>query len=154
MQRGDFMSLNIYRNIKDIPSGMNYIASNDLFFEAQGNIENSELSNEILMTIDNATFINGSAFKGRFGKDDLQPKSNLSTGTKTLFNILQNPDVCFNVAECGNNALEFMFKIQNGNILWEYPVVCLKNDISCDILYNGQKYSRAFDFLRDTMGRK
>jgi hypothetical protein len=25
------MSLNIYRNIKDIPKGVNYIASNDLY---------------------------------------------------------------------------------------------------------------------------
>jgi hypothetical protein len=148
------MSLNIYRNIKDIPKGVNYIASNDLFFEAQGNIDDSELGKEILLEIDNATSINASAFKGRFGVDDIQPKSNLSTGTKTLFNILQNPDKCFNVAECGNNALGFIFKIQNGNILWKYPVVCLKSDIPCDIVYDGRKYCTAFDFLRDTMGRK
>jgi hypothetical protein len=38
------MSLNIFETIEEIPQGVEYIKSNDLFFDAKGNIPNSEFA--------------------------------------------------------------------------------------------------------------
>jgi hypothetical protein len=147
------MSLNIFETIEEIPQGVEYIKSNDLFFDAKGNIPNSEFAKAVLEHIDNARYFNNKSFIGRFGDDDLQPKSNLSTGSKTLLNIAQNIHQCFNVSECGNNALEMLFRINEGNILWKMPIVWLESDIDCDIMFKGKHYAKAFEFLADTMGR-
>jgi hypothetical protein len=141
------MSLNIYRKQEEIPKGMTYVKGNDAFFDAQGVICNSKLGMDILQNIDKAEYINESAFKGRFGSEDIQPKANLSTGTKTLLNILQYPDYCFDVCECGVNALEELFKINTGNILWSKPFVWLGEETKCDICMHGVNYKDVFELF-------
>ncbi len=41
----------------------------------------------------------------------------LSTGSKILLNIYRYPELCFNVMECGDNALELLAGIKKDNIL-------------------------------------
>ncbi len=41
----------------------------------------------------------------------------LSTGSKILLNLYRYPELCFNVMECGDNALELLAGIKKDNIL-------------------------------------
>ena len=74
-------------------------------------------------------------------------KNMLSTGTKTLLNIIQHPDKCFSVCECGNNALSLLPLITEGSIYWSIPVVAYNGDSACDIICNGKEYKDFYEFL-------
>lgn len=41
-------------------------------------------------------------------------KQHLSTGTKTLLNVLNHPDKCFSTIECGYNALTLLMGFTEG----------------------------------------
>lgn len=143
------MSLHIYTSKEQIPENVKYIKINDAYFDVRTDIPDSELSRKILKEIDKAEYVNDKVFKGRteaFGNLD---KSMLSTGTKTLFNIIMHPKVCFDVLECGVNALNNLPYIQEGHILWEYPMTFPdESAIPCDIICDDKHYSEFFDFLR------
>jgi hypothetical protein len=147
------MSLNIYSKIEDIPSNLKYIKCNDAFFNANGCIPDNSFTRDVLASIDKGSYYNTSSYFGRFGDNELQPRINLSTGAKTLLNIDQNDDYCFDVCECGPNALAELFKLQHGNILWDAIIVILDHDTNCDIIYNGKHYIKAFSLLTETMRR-
>lgn len=74
-------------------------------------------------------------------------KSMLSTGAKTLLNIVTHQDKCFNVCECGNNALCLLPLIKDGSIYWEVSAVAYTGDGFCDISYNGKIYTDFYKFL-------
>lgn len=46
-------------------------------------------------------------FYGRTANYGSLRKDYLSSGTKTLLNIISHPDKCFDVCECGGNVLSF-----------------------------------------------
>lgn len=48
---------------------------------------------------------------------------NLSTGTKTLLNIWQHRDLCFDTIECGNNALTLLMGFTEGQAVLHPGVV-------------------------------
>ncbi len=144
------MSLNVYTRREEIPKGMKCIDINDSYFNINtllSNEKNMELIRDILSDIDKAKFATENSFYGRTNDKIAILKEFLSTGSKTLINIIGHPDVCFNVIECGNNALEFLTRIKNGNVLWEIPVMLPKEDLECDIMYRGNRYMKIFDFL-------
>ena len=47
----------------------------------------------------------------------------LSTGCKTALNILYNPDKVFDIRECGDNALDVIYALPNGNVYCDYPLI-------------------------------
>ena len=140
------MSLNVYTSIEQIPAGINIIRSNDAVFNGATLLRNSELSNRILSSIDNAKFYSKDSFVSSTGV--LLSRDRLSTGTKTLLNILEFPDKCFDVIECGNNALSLLCLFNEGNILWRIPVALCSGDPACDIiLSNSKHFVKFYDFL-------
>lgn len=141
------MSLKIYRSVDEVPSGVRVTKRNDLFFNARTIIKNTDLVADILRTIDMAEYNSDLTFIGRTRELGALNKSMLSTGTKTLLNIIAFPDRCFNVVECGNNALQFIPKITEGHILWELPVVVCRDRFECDINYRGRNYVDFHEFL-------
>lgn len=142
------MSLNIYRKRNEVPKGMKIVDVNDGFFDADTMIEDTELIREILRTIDKAEYDTEAVFNSRSDKFKHLNKACLSTGTKTLLNIISHPNRCFNVIECGNNALEFLPQITEGNILFEHPVVAFSGNETCDIMYKGVRYTDFYEFLQ------
>lgn len=141
------MSLQVYRSIDEVPSDIKVIESNDSFFDGITNLTKTELVCEILRTVDKAEFNSSQTFIGRTKELGALHKSMLSTGTKTLLNIIQHPEFCFNVAECGNNALQFIPRIKEGYILWKLPVVVCRERFECDINYRGMHYVDFHEFL-------
>jgi hypothetical protein len=145
------MSLNIYNNLNDLPAGMKYIKCNDAFFDSEGIICDDMFSMEILRDIDGAEYVDNYTFKSRYDNFGNLDKIHLSTGAKTALNIYHNPNICFDVCECGNNVLCKILKISDGNILWKMPVLLYRGDSECDIIFDKINYKNIFDFLKVTM---
>ena len=140
------MSLKIYTDKKDIPKDMMFINYNDLFFAGE-TLLNDDISNEIMKSIDKAAYSSPNTFVGRDKSLGSLNKGLLSTGCKTLLNIANNPDKCFDVVECGPNALSMLPLITEGNILWEVPVLHYRGNIGCDIIINEKHFTDFRKFL-------
>ena len=141
------MSLSVYNCKNDIPENVQYVDSNDLFFNIHTDIPDSELSREILKNIEIAEYAGPKKFKGRTKEFGEIYKEYLSTGTKTLFNIISYPDKCFDLVECGTNALDFVAKIHDGHVFWKNIIAFPEDDESCDINFKGKHYENIIDFL-------
>lgn len=139
------MSLRIYTKISDIPDGLDVIDYNDKFF-AGIILKDDEVSKQILKEIDQANYNSKNTFIGRDKSLGALNKSFLSTGCKTLLNIISKPEFCFNVIECGQNALKLLAKIHDGNIFWKNPVLFLTEDEPCDIIISNNRFTKFMDF--------
>lgn len=142
------MALVIYTDKKEVEQSKNdFILLNDLFFDTETNLKDDELTKIILATIDKAKYNSELTFIGRTESLGALNKSMLSTGTKTLLNIIAYPDKCFNICECGNNALSLLPFITDGCVYWRVPAVAYDGAPECDILYNGKEYKNFYKFL-------
>lgn len=145
------MSLKIYMAKSDIPEEVRLIEINDTFFDVMTSLSDTPLVRKILSEIDNAQYASPLTFVGRNPEWGQLNKSMLSTGAKTLLNIIGHPDKCFNVCECGNNALQLIPEIKAGNIYWQDPIVAYAGDGECDIVLHGKHYTDFFELLQETM---
>lgn len=145
------MSLRVFTNLNDLKdSGIKFVRVNDLFFNSETVLNNNVIVSTILDKIDKAKYNSEFTFLGRNSKvDGALNKSMLSTGSKTLLNILEHPDICFDVCECGDNALSLLPMITNGNIYWNMPVVAFNGESKCDIICNDKHYNDFYDFLEE-----
>lgn len=145
------MSLNIYTKKELIPNDMLYISANDPYFNANTPLSDDTLVADIIKNIDGAIRNSEFTFIGREAELGALNKEHLSTGTKTLLNILENPDICFNIEECGVNVLDYIPRIKNGNVFWKHPVHCIDTDGSCDIYLDGKHYVDFYEMVQDVV---
>lgn len=143
------MSLHVYTDKKFIPSGIDFINWGDTFFDINTSLSNDDLVRDILWHIDKAKFNNENSFVSRVPGIGALNKSCLSSGTKTLLNIISHPGICFNIESCGGNALEYVPRLTSGNIYWDLPVLNYAGDeVKCDIVLNGAvHYTDIYTFL-------
>lgn len=147
------MALKVYTNREDVKkAGLDLIDINDSYFDIETSLVDSSLTNKILETIDKAKYNSPLTFIGRTKELGALNKSNLSTGSKTLLNIVSSPSKCFNVCECGDNALSLLPLIKDGNIFWEFPIVAYDGSPECDIICNSVSYNNFYDFLESIEG--
>ena len=110
--------LNVYLSKEDA-RGKQVIDFNDAWF----NIHNgeyafdTEISKDILWKIDKAKFIKTGLVESNFCDKCAIRIEQLSTGCKTLLNIVNCKDKVFNAIECGDNALELLFESLDGSII-------------------------------------
>ena len=142
--------LNFYDHLEDIPHNIQIIKSNDAFFNAFSIISDDEFSTTVLKHIDKAIRVSDFTFIGRNPEFGSLFKNFLSTGAKTLLNIKQHPDLCFNIIECGVNALELLPFIREGYVYSLDYVDIYTNDLNkhCNILYRGDIYTNLSNFIR------
>ena len=140
------MSLTVYTDKTQIPKDMKFVNYNDKFFMRVA-LKDTESVRDILATIDKAEYHTQSTFIGRDKELGAMYKENLSTGCKILLNITMNPDICFDVIECGPNALEYLAKIRNGNVYWGTPVLHMIGTSECDIIVHGLHFTDFKEFL-------
>ena len=117
--------LTIYSN-QDLVNRENLIISNDAAFNVIGRIPDNDIARRLISEIEHGKYLSDTGFITRNGT--IASKNDLSTGTKTILNILTMPDKCISLAECGYNVLSFLKYIQNGSVLWELPVAAIFND--------------------------
>ena len=110
------------RNSKD------WILQNDLYFNL--NTRNEEMSQteiKLIWQVDEAKLTPDKHIETKYGLGTIR---NLSSGCKTLLNIVKHPDKVVCVDECGPNVLKIIFAMDNIKIYMSRPTVF---DISDDI---------------------
>ena len=96
-----------------------WIIKNDLFFNL--NTSNEEISdNEVALIkqVDDAKLTADKHIETKYGLGTIR---NLSSGCKTLLNIVKHPDKVVNVEECGPNVLKIIFTMNNIKIYMSRP---------------------------------
>ncbi len=116
--------IDIYTVKKNDPD---WIIKNDLFFNLNtGNEELSERDTEIIKEIDDAELKDDKRIQTKYGLGTIR---NLSSGCKTLLNIIKHPEKVVCVEECGPNVLKYIFSMDNIKIYMSRPTL---TDISED----------------------
>ena len=96
-----------------------WIIQNDLYFNLNtGNEEMTEKDINIIRKADNAILTLDKHIQTKYGLGTIR---NLSSGCKTLLNIIKHPDKVVCVEECGPNILKMIFKMDNIKIYMSRP---------------------------------
>lgn len=106
--------LNIYLSDDKLPSDLKYVFDNETYFgryEVKDSLENRM----IIKHVEQGEYFDSTFFKDRFG--GLLYLSLLSTSSKILLNVQNNPDKVFNGDELGVNALNVLTSLSQGNII-------------------------------------
>ena len=111
--------ITIYKNKKDIPDNMEYIELNDVFFNQNTVSKLDDRAKVIVEKIDNSRLIGRYKIESKFNRVTLNVDC-LSTGCKTVLNVMFFPDKVFCIKECGDNALEVLYKLEDGAVYSDY----------------------------------
>ncbi|MCI5495086.1 MAG: DUF4869 domain-containing protein [Roseburia sp.] len=98
-----------------------WILQNDLYFNL--NTSNEEMQqNEInlIWQVDRAKLTAGKHIETKYGLGTIR---NLSSGCKTLLNIIKHPEKVVCVEECGPNVLRIIFAMDNIRIYMSRPTL-------------------------------
>ena len=98
-----------------------WILQNDLYFNL--NTSNEEMQqNEInlIWHVDRAKLTAGKHIETKYGLGTIR---NLSSGCKTLLNIIKHPEKVVCVEECGPNVLRIIFAMDNIRIYMSRPTL-------------------------------
>ena len=100
--------ITIFKNKKDIPLNKEYIELNDIFFNQNTATKLDDRAEKYVQMIDGSELLSKYKIRSRF-EDITLNTDQLSTGCKTVLNVLYFPDKVFCLKECGNNALEILY---------------------------------------------
>lgn len=114
--------ITIFKNKLDIPSELEYIEINDVFFNQNTVTKIDEHARKIIEKIDGAKLISKYKISSKFNEVVLDIDK-LSAGCKTVLNVLYHPDKVFCLKECGSNALEVLYDMDKGCVYSEYALI-------------------------------
>ena len=110
--------INIYTEKK---ASKEWIIQNDLYFNLHtGNEDMSENEINLIQQVDEAKLTQDKRIETKYGLGTIR---NLSSGCKTLLNIVKHPDKVVSVEECGPNVLNIIFKMDNIKIYMSRPML-------------------------------
>ncbi len=112
---------------KAFPKNVELIKINDVFFNKYTSEKIDEKAKDIILRIDKSVLIDKYTISSRFDGTKINIDK-LSTGCKTTLNILYNPDKVFDISECGENALEEIYSLSEGNVYCDYPMIAFDMD--------------------------
>ena len=122
-----------------------WILYNDLYFNLNtGNEEMSQREIDIIQQVDEAKLTPDKHIETKYGLGTIR---NLSSGCKTLLNIVKHPDKVVNVEECGPNVLRIIFTMDNIKIyMSRLTLVDIPNDVqirfnNSDVVTGGRGYN-------------
>lgn len=108
--------IDIYTEKKD---AKDWIKQNDLYFNLNtSNEEMSEKEVEVIKQADDAILTPDKHIQTKYGLGTIR---NLSSGCKTLLNIMKHPEKVVCVEECGPNVLKMIFQMDNIKIYMSRP---------------------------------
>ena len=119
--------ITIYKNKKDIPDNVEYVELNDVFFNQNTVSKLDDRAKVIVEKIDNSRLIGRYKIESKFNGVTLDVDC-LSTGCKTVLNVMFFPDKVFCIKECGDNALEVLYKLEDGAVYSDYAVIPFEMD--------------------------
>lgn len=110
--------IDIYTEKKD---SRDWIIQNDLYFNLNtSNEEMTENEKKLILQVDEAKLTSDKHIETRYGLGTIR---NLSSGCKTLLNIVKHPDKVVCVEECGPNVLKIIFAMDNIKIYMSRPTL-------------------------------
>ena len=134
--------INIYTVKRD---SKDWILQNDLYFNLNtGNEEMSQKEIDLIQQVDRARLTPDKHIETKYGLGTIR---NLSSGCKTLLNIVKHPDKVVNVEECGPNVLKIIFTMDNIKIFMSRPMLFdIPDDVQIrfndsDIVTGGRGYN-------------
>lgn len=140
--------ITIYKNKQDIPSDKEYIELNDIFFNQKTVIRLDDRASRIIEKIDGSKQISKYKIESKFNGVVLDI-DHLSTGCKTVLNVLYFPDKVFCMKECGDNALDVLYNLKDGAVYSDYAVISFDfNEVSVYV-GNGYKVIRDYESLKE-----
>lgn len=98
------------------------ISLNDMYFNKYTVNLLDDRAKNVVAAIDDSELIDNYTMRSRFD-NTLLNTDKLSSGCKTVLNIMYNPDKVFDLRECGENALDFIYSLENGMVYCEYPMI-------------------------------
>ncbi len=110
--------IDIYTEKKD---SKDWIIKNDLFFNL--NTSNEEMTDKeiaLIKQVDNAKLTSDKHIETKYGLGTIR---NLSSGCKTLLNIVKHPEKVVCVEECGPNVLKVIFTMDHIKIYMSRPTL-------------------------------
>jgi hypothetical protein len=107
--------LNIFIGENNIPENLKTVYDNETAFRLIG-LNDGEDCKRILREIEYAEYIDSASFKDRFGYRLYSDV--LSTGTKTLINIISDNTSVFFGGELGANARHLLMTLKEGNVFF------------------------------------
>ena len=114
--------ITVFKNRKDIPSDMEYVEINDLFFNQNTVLKLDSRAKSIIEKIDDSHLIGKFKIESKFN-DVILDIDHLSTGCKTVLNVLYFPKKVFCLKECGDNALEILYELKDGAVYSDYAII-------------------------------
>ena len=117
--------IDIYTEKKD---SKDWTLRNDLYFNLYtGNEVMSQNEINLIQRVDEAKLTSNKRIETKYGLGTIR---NLSSGCKTLLNIVKHPDKVVCVEECGPNVLRIIFTMDNIKIYMSRPTL---GDIPDDV---------------------
>lgn len=110
--------IDIYTEKKE---SKDWIIKNDLFFNL--NTSNEEMTDKeiaLIQQVDNAKLTSDKHIETKYGLGTIR---NLSSGCKTLLNIVKHPEKVVCVEECGPNVLKVIFTMDHIKIYMSWPTL-------------------------------
>lgn len=114
--------ITIFKNKRDIPDDMDYVELNDVFFNQNTVLKLDDRASVIVEKIDASRLIGKYKIESKFNGVTLDVDC-LSTGCKTVLNVLYFPDKVFCLKECGDNALAVLYALEAGAVYSDYAVI-------------------------------
>ena len=110
--------IDIYTEKKE---SKDWIIQNDLYFNLNtGNEEMTPNEKELIQQVDDAQLTSDKHIETKYGLGTIR---NLSSGCKTLLNIVKHPEKVVCVEECGPNVLKIIFAMDNIKIYMSRPTL-------------------------------
>ena len=114
--------ITIFKNKKDIPDDMHYVELKDVYFNQNTVSVLDDRAGAIVEKIDNSKLIGKYKIESKFNGVTLDIDC-LSTGCKTVLNVLYFPEKVFCLKECGDNALEVLYSLEAGTVYSDYAII-------------------------------
>jgi len=144
--------ITIYKNKQDFTNknmpNIICVDVNDVYFNSITSQMIDDKAREIISKIDGAVLEEKYKIKSKFN-DTLLDIDKLSTGCKTALNVLYNPSVLVNIKECGDNALEVIFGMNEGFVYSDYPMIPFSFDQVKVVDSKVEKIISSYDDLKE-----
>ena len=106
--------ITIFKNKKDIPDDMHYVELKDVYFNQNTVSVLDDRAGAIVEKIDASRLI---------GKYKIESKFNGVTLDIDCLNVLYFPEKVFCLKECGDNALEVLYSLEEGTVYSDYAII-------------------------------
>lgn len=122
--------IHIYTNKQD---SENWILQNDWYFNLYTSNEKfTENDKAIIWQIDRAELTENKYIQTKYGMGTIR---DLSSGCKTILNVMKSPQKVVNADECGKNALDILFSMDGISLYMTRPErINIEDDI--EICFN------------------